>query len=168
MYLELFCKSVYLSSCNIAVFLSGIYLQSMDLSSRTRRQRLPRSEAQEVVKHILDESTTRFQTVSLKIFRICHQGAFLKSKRYEKYLVPCNENILFHVGWMLWSYIFNGNCTVAKFLFPIDTKKGGTNRFDAHKRVHEKFTGPSEQFHDLCYKCRDVTSKARALGVILD
>ncbi len=53
-------------------------------------------------------------------------------------------------------------------MFPIDTKKGGTNRFGVHMRTHEKSTGHTEAEQDLDVKCWDETSRAGALAVILD
>ena len=57
---------------------------------------------------------------------------------------------------------------MAKGLFPIHTKKGGTNRFGTHMPVYEKSTGPTEKVQDLDHKCRDEISKSGASVVILD
>ena len=69
---------------------------------------------------------------------------------------------------MLFPYISNENCTVARGLFHIDTKKGGTNRFGVHMRVYDELRFPTEQVQDLDRKCRDEISKAGALAVTLD
>ncbi len=92
----------------------------------------------------------------------------MKSKQYEKYLVLSHANTLFHAGLMLCLYIFNGNCAPSKGMFPIDTKKGGTNRFGFHMRTHEKSMCPTKGIQDLDGKCRDETPRAGALAIILD
>ena len=92
----------------------------------------------------------------------------MKYKQYENYIVLCHENTLFHAGWIICPYVFNGNCAASKGLFPLDTKKGGTNRFGIHIRIHEKPDEPAEVEQDLGVKCRDEVSRAGSLAVILD
>ena len=38
-------------------------------------------------------------------------------------LVVCHENALYHAGWMLCPYVFNGKCALGRGMFAIDTKK---------------------------------------------
>ena len=92
----------------------------------------------------------------------------MKSKQYENYLGLCRENTLYHAGWMLCPCIFNGKCTLGRGMFPIDTKKGRTNRFGVHMQTNEKSTVPTEAAQELNVQCRDEISRAGALAAMLD
>ena len=114
------------------VIISGFNYQSIDTCTRTIRSHSSHSNAEEVVKEIVHEKSTRYYYTPFKKFRSSHQGSIIKFKQYENYLVLYHVNIFFHAVRMLCPYIFNGNCTLSKLLFPIDSKKGGTNRFGVH------------------------------------
>ena len=87
---------------------------------------------------------------------------------YENYLVLCHENALYHASWMLCLYVFNGKCALGRLMFPIDTKKGGTNSFRVHMQTHKKSTVPTEAVQELDVECRDEISRAGALAVMLE
>ena len=74
----------------------------METSSHTIRRKLLRNEAEEVVKKfIIAEKATNYHVVSFKKFRTSHQGAIVKSKQYQNYLVLCHESTLFHEVWII-------------------------------------------------------------------
>ena len=78
----------------------------------------------------------------------------------RKHLVSCELDAL--------PYVLNGNCCVDKGLYPIDTKKGGTNRFGSHLRTHEKSETYLQATQDLDAKCREDISRSGALAVLLE
>ena len=123
-----------ITSCS---FPSGVDFQSTDTSTRTTRSRLSGTEDFEVAQRIIEEESTQYHCISFKKFRTSHQGLLMKSKQCEKCLVLCRANNLFLAGWMLCPYIFKGNCASSRGMFPISTKKGGTNRFGFRMRTHE-------------------------------
>ncbi len=64
---------------------SGLDFQSMDTSFRTTRSRLLCSDAELVVKRVLNEKSTRYHCVSFKKFRTSLQGGLMKSIQFENY-----------------------------------------------------------------------------------
>ena len=136
----------------------------METSSHTIRRKVLRNEAEEVVKTIIAEKATNYHVVSFKKFRTSHQGALMKSKQYENNLLLSHEKTLFHAGWIICPYVFNGNCAASKGLFPLHTKKGGTNRYSVHIGTHEKPVEPVEVEQDLGVKCRDEIFRAGGIG----
>ena len=53
-------------------------------------------------------------------------------------------------------------------MFPIDTKKGRTNRFGARMQTHKKSTGPAEAVQELDVKWRDEILRAGDLAVMIE
>ena len=85
--------------------LSVFDFQSMETSTRAIRSLVPRSEAEEVMKTIIEDKSSGYQCISFMKFRSSHQVSLVKSKQYENYQVLCHENTLYHAGLMLCSYI---------------------------------------------------------------
>ena len=86
----------------------------------------------------------------------------------RNYLVLCRENPLYHADWMLCPCIFNGKCRLGRVMFPIDTKKGGINRFGVHTQTNEKSTVPTEAVQELDVQSRDEILRADALAAMFD
>ncbi len=146
----------------------GVRFYSM-YSTRTRRTALTREQALSVVNDIVSNRLTSFHLVPFKEFRSSHQGALMKSKQYEQYHVLCHENSKFHAGWFVCPFVLTHHCPVNKGVLPLDTKKGGTNRFGNHWRTHEKLPVKSEPVQQMLDgRCREVISRSAAMAVILD
>lgn len=132
-------------------------------------RRLTISEAEDAVKKIKAKEETAFYLVSFMKYKRSHQGSTLKSKQYEKYLVLCHANSLYHAGWIVCPYILTGFCVMSKGLYEINTRKGGTNKFGQHMTLHERCTsGEVHMERDLNPRCKEEISDAAALAVVLD
>ena len=112
--------------------------------SRSFRPVLEHTEAERVVKEVLDENNVLYEVLSFKEFRHSHQGALLKSKKYEKYFVLCHKNTRFHAGFMVCPYLTSNCWSTRKGLLSVDPKRGGTNRFWQHLLTHEKESSSAE------------------------
>ena len=97
-----------------------------------------------------------------------HQGALLKSKQYERFLVHCHKNSKFHAGYMVYPYVNGRHCSPTRGLFTIDTNKGGTDRFGRHLLEHEKRTQTVEVQQELGPVCREKLAKSAAIAVLMD
>ena len=138
-------------------------------STLSRRAALPREHALSVVTDIVSNRKTSFQLVPFKEFRSSHQGAQMKSKQYEHYHVLCHENSRFNAGWFICPFVLSHHCPVSKGVLPLDTKKGGTNRFGNHWRTHEKLRSENEPVQQMLDgRCREAISRSAAMAVMLD
>lgn len=130
---------------------------------------LDKTDAEKAVKSILEKEETPFHLVTFKDFKKSHQGSSLKSRQYERYNVLCHANTLFHAGWIVCPYVSTGFCGLAKGLFQINTRQGGTNRFGRHVNEHERgFANQNTMDQDLSHGCKKDIADAAALAVVLD
>ena len=134
----------------------------------SRSTTLGRQEAERAVVDILADKDSLQHLVPFKQYKRSHQGALMKSKQYEKYLVLCHKNTHFHAGWMVCPFVASNHCNAKKGLFAINTKKGGTNRFGRHMAEHEKASESSVTEHEIGAVCRANISRAGAMAVLLD